>query len=103
DELYYGSLTVLHSFPTRRSSDLEVLNSLLTMVQKGIKFTERDVLYAIELSKENKIHLFETLFETTITKNSRGQTIRAKTLGQKDYVQAMRNNDLVFGIGPAGT
>jgi len=81
----------------------EVLNSLLTMVQKGIKFTERDVLYAIELSKENKIHLFETLFETTITKNSRGQTIRAKTLGQKDYVQAMRNNDLVFGIGPAGT
>lgn len=81
----------------------EILNSLLKMVQKGIKFTERDVLYAIKLAEENKIELFETLFETTITKNSRGQTIRAKTLGQKEYVQAMRNNDLVFGIGPAGT
>lgn len=81
----------------------EVLNSLLAMVEKGIKFTERDVLYAIELAKEGKIELFKTLFETTVTKNSRGQTIRAKTLGQKEYVQAMRNNDLVFGIGPAGT
>ncbi len=81
----------------------EVLNSLLKMVQKGIKFSERDILYAVELAKENKIELFETLFEATITKNSKGQTIRAKTLGQKEYVQAMRNNDLVFGIGPAGT
>lgn len=81
----------------------EVLNSILKMVQKGINFSERDILYAIELAKENKIELFETLFEATITKNSKGQTIRAKTLGQKEYVQAMRKNDLVFGIGPAGT
>lgn len=81
----------------------EILNSLLKMVQKGIKFSERDILYAIELAKDNKIELFETLFNATITKNSKGQTIRAKTLGQKEYVQAMRNNDLVFGIGPAGT
>ncbi len=81
----------------------DILNSLLKMIQKGIKFTERDILYAIELAKDNKIELFETLFDATITKNVKGKTIRAKTLGQKDYIQAMRNNDLVFGIGPAGT
>src|SRR5699024_7186282 len=75
----------------------------LKMIQKGIKFTERDILYAIELAKENKIELFETLFDATITKNVKGKTIRAKTLGQKEYIQAMRKNDLVFGIGPAGT
>src|SRR5699024_6454941 len=81
----------------------DILNSLLKMIQKGIKFTERDILYAIELAKENKIELFETLFDATITKNVKGKTIRAKTLGQKEYIQAMRKNDLVFGIGPAGT
>lgn len=81
----------------------KILNSLLKMVQKGIQFTERDILYAIELAKEDKIELFESLFDATITKNSKGQTIRAKTLGQNEYLQAMRKNDLVFGIGPAGT
>ena len=80
-----------------------LLKSLLKMVEKGIKLSERDVLYAIELGKKGKLELFESLFDTIITKNFNGQTIRAKTLGQKEYVKSMRENDLVFGIGPAGT
>lgn len=80
-----------------------VLNSLLQVIKKGQILTERDVLYAIELAKEGKINQFETLFEDVITKNASGKPIRVKTLGQKRYVQAIRSNDLVFGIGPAGT
>lgn len=65
--------------------------------------TERDIIYGIELAKQGKIEQFETLFEDEITKNQQGKPIRVKTLGQRDYVQSIKANDLVFGIGPAGT
>lgn len=80
-----------------------ILESLLQVIKKGQILTERDVVYAIQLAKENKLEQFETLFEDEITKNYKGKPIRVKTLGQKEYVDAMRNYDLVFGIGPAGT
>lgn len=81
----------------------EILLSLLTIIRKGLTIAERDVVYAIELAKEGKINQFETLFEDEITKNVKGKPIRVKTLGQKNYIAAIRANDLVFGIGPAGT
>ncbi|HLS66451.1 MAG TPA: PhoH family protein [Pseudogracilibacillus sp.] len=80
-----------------------ILNSLLQVIKKGQMLSERDVIYAIQLAKENKLHQFETLFEDEITKNYKGKPIRVKTLGQKEYVEAMRQYDLIFGIGPAGT
>ena len=44
-------------------------------------------------------HLLD-LYDEEITKDAFGKTIRAKTMGQRIYVNAMKNNDLVFGIGP---
>lgn len=81
----------------------EVLHSLLTSIRKGISITERDTIYAVDLAKKGKVNQLETLFEDEITKNANGKSIRVKTLGQRNYLQAIRQNDLVFGIGPAGT
>src|SRR5690606_15290685 len=81
----------------------DVLLTLLHVVRKGITIAERDIVYAIELAKDGKINQFETLFEDVIAKNVKGKEIRIKTLGQKSYVSAIKKNDLVFGIGPAGT
>lgn len=81
----------------------DVLDKLLMMIEKEIKVTERDVLYAIELALENRIDEFSQLFDAHITRNYKGQMIRAKTLGQKAYLRALRKKELVFGIGPAGT
>ncbi|WP_047981460.1 PhoH family protein [Ornithinibacillus contaminans] len=81
----------------------DVLLTLLHVVRKGITIAERDIVYAIDLAKEGKINQFETLFEDVIAKNVKGKAIQIKTLGQKSYVSAIRENDLVFGIGPAGT
>ncbi|WP_404453051.1 PhoH family protein [Virgibacillus necropolis] len=81
----------------------DILLSLLNIIRKGLTIAERDVVYAIELAKEGKINQFETLFEDEITKNVKGKPIRVKTLGQKKYIAAIKSNDLVFGIGPAGT
>lgn len=80
-----------------------VLNSLLTLIKRSKEFSERDVIYAIKLARQAKIVQFEALFDEEITKNANGKSIQAKTIGQQAYVTAMRKNDLVFGIGPAGT
>ncbi|MFG6148480.1 PhoH family protein [Halobacillus sp. B23F22_1] len=81
----------------------EILLAVLALIRKGLSITERDVVYAVELAKKGKINQFEALFEDEITKNAKGKSVRVKTLGQRSYVAAIKNNDLVFGIGPAGT
>ncbi|KGX93585.1 phosphate starvation protein PhoH [Pontibacillus halophilus JSM 076056 = DSM 19796] len=81
----------------------QVFHALLKIVRKGLNVSERDVIYAVELAKKGKIEQFETLFEDEITKNAKGKPIRVKTLGQRSYVAKIKSNDLVFGIGPAGT
>ncbi|GGB29074.1 AAA family ATPase [Virgibacillus dakarensis] len=81
----------------------EILLTFLSIIRKGLTISERDVVYAVELAKSGKINQLETLFEDEITKNVKGKSIRVKTLGQKSYISAIKANDLVFGIGPAGT
>ncbi|MCM3738702.1 PhoH family protein [Oceanobacillus luteolus] len=81
----------------------EVLFSLLSLIQKGISFSERDIGYAVEMARKGNINQFEAMFEDEITKNVKGKSIRVKTLGQKNYIERIRSNDLVFGFGPAGT
>ena len=81
----------------------DILLTLLVIIRKGLSISERDIVYAVDLAKQGKMDQFETLFEDEIMKNAKGKSIRIKTLGQKTYVNAMKENDLVFGIGPAGT
>ncbi len=80
-----------------------VFQHLLTSVRSGISISERDVLYAIHMIKTGKTEQLSKLDFEEIAKNSKGKAIRAKTLGQKKYVAAIKQSDLVFGIGPAGT
>lgn len=81
----------------------DILAGLLQVIRKGISITERDVIYAIQLAEAGKMDEFLHLYDEEITKNARGKSIRIKTLGQRQYINAIRKNDLVFGIGPAGT
>lgn len=76
---------------------------LLELVRRQYVLTERDILYAIELSKEMKADQLLELFKGEITVTYRGKPIRAKTIGQRRYISLIRQKDIVFGIGPAGT
>lgn len=80
-----------------------LLASLLNLIRKGIEISERDVLYAIKMAKKHKLEFFESMYEEEITKNAKGKPIRVKTIGQREYIAAMKRHDLIFGIGPAGT
>ncbi|MGE8206204.1 PhoH family protein [Heyndrickxia sp. NPDC080065] len=90
-----------------RESDIEkvnqILSQLLKVIKKGIHISERDVVYAIQMEKQGLLEYFTDIYEEEITKNAKGKTIRVKTLGQRQYIAAIKKHDLVFGIGPAGT
>ncbi|AZV44435.1 PhoH family protein [Peribacillus asahii] len=81
----------------------DILKALLSVVRKGINISSRDVVYAIELAKKGTLEYFRDLYEEEIAKTARGKSIRVKTIGQRHYIQAIKRQDLVFGIGPAGT
>jgi phosphate starvation-inducible protein PhoH and related proteins len=81
----------------------DLLRHLLIIIRKGITISERDVMYAVQLAKKGALDYLISLYEEEITKNAKGKSIRVKTLGQRHYVAAIKQHDLVFGIGPAGT
>lgn len=81
----------------------KILQQLLVVIRKGVSISERDVAYAIQLAQQGKIAQFEELYEEEIFKTAKGKSIRVKTMGQRRYIHAMKKNDIVFGIGPAGT
>ncbi|HFJ9283746.1 TPA: PhoH family protein [Bacillus toyonensis] len=81
----------------------KILQQLLVVIRKSVSITERDVAYAIQLAQQGKIAQFEDLYEEEIFKTAKGKSIRVKTMGQRRYIHAMKKNDIVFGIGPAGT
>ncbi|PFM65708.1 phosphate starvation-inducible protein PhoH [Bacillus cereus] len=81
----------------------KILQQLLVVIRKGVSISERDVAYAIQLGQQGKIAQFKELYEEEIFKTAKGKSIRVKTMGQRRYIHAMKKNDIVFGIGPAGT
>ncbi len=77
-----------------------VINHLLNRARAGQKVTPHDVRYAVRSAKEgNALHEMGG----SILTNARGRAIGPRTDGQKEYVRAIKENALVFGIGPAGT
>ena len=81
-----------------------VMRSLIAVAQKGDVVTAEAVHRAAALQGDDRRrdqHVSQVLSQTVLS--ARGRTIRPKTLGQRDYVQAIEENTIVFGIGPAGT
>ena len=81
----------------------QVIQALLVLVNRGMTIGTPDVVTAITMVKNDEIDKFVALYEEEIIKDSYGKPIRVKTLGQKIYVDSVKNHDIVFGIGPAGT
>lgn len=76
---------------------------ILYMLRSGQQLALPEIEYAIELIRAGQKDKLRTLFSDLLYITPRGRKIKPKTMGQKAYVDAMRNNDIVFGIGPAGT
>lgn len=81
----------------------EILNQLEELIKRSIHIGPADVVTAIKMAKNNTLQFFISMYEEEIGKDHDGKPIRAKTFGQRQYIQSIKKNDVTFGIGPAGT
>ena len=81
----------------------KVIYSLLKLIVSGVSISRRDVIYAQKLVEKDNLDQLSELYHIKIARTYNGKLIYPKTLGQKSYYYALKNNDVVFGIGPAGT
>ena len=81
----------------------QLLHALLKVIRKGINIDQRDVATAVEMTQKGTIEYFAELYDEEIARTTKGKPIRAKTIGQREYIQAIRHRDVIFAIGPAGT
>jgi len=80
-----------------------LLAELIQISDKGTEIEAQNVNYAVMMSKENEDDGLLTMDESCICHTISGKPVCPKTIGQKKYVQAMKEHMIVFGLGPAGT
>ena len=98
-----GSDVKIGGEPENVDLAIRVIQNLIGMASAGTTIGEQEVRYVISQIREGNGEELETLGQDCVCITSRGTPIRAKTLGQKKYVETIEKNSIVFGIGPAGT
>ena len=90
---------------TREQADLActVLEKLIAMLRRNEKIDKSRINYAVELAKEGNADMIDAIMQDVIAITARGRQVRCKTLGQRNYVKAVRENVVTFAVGPAGT
>ena len=97
-----GAVTITGSEDmVKRAS--KVLKELTVLSERGNQIEEQSVDYAITMGMEEKENVLTEIDSDCICHTINGKPIKPKTLGQKAYVDAIRKNMIVFGLGPAGT
>ena len=80
-----------------------IMEQLVELSKRGNEIQEQNVDYAITMGREDQEEVLTQIDEDTICHTITGKPIKPKTLGQKRYVDAIRDKMIVFGLGPAGT
>lgn len=82
---------------------IRALNSMLVLLKNGEILDKQNMRYLFDLVGEGIESQIENLLKEVVCMTAKGKQIKAKTLGQGHYIRQMKNHDLIFGIGPAGT
>ncbi len=98
-----GSDIKIAGAPENVEKTVKVIQNLLGMISSGTSVSEQEVRYVISQIESGNEEELSHLGEGCVLITSRGVPIKAKTLGQKQYIEKISKNPIVFGIGPAGT
>ena len=79
------------------------LTALVKLAQAGETIDQTRTAYCIELARENRTDEMQALENGVVAITARGKQIKCKTVGQKNYINAIKKNTVTFGVGPAGT
>lgn len=82
---------------------VNVIESLEKLAKRGNEITEQNVDYALALTASDSTDTLIEIDNDIICRTINGKPIKPKTMGQKKYIDSIRKNTIVFGIGPAGT
>ena len=82
---------------------INVINKLLGMLSRGEPIDRSRIRYAVSLANEGNIDRIEEIMRDVIAITYRGKQVKCKTLGQRQYVQSIKDNLMTFAVGPAGT
>ncbi len=98
-----GSEIKVAGEPEQVDKALSAIHNLLAMASRGETIGTQEVTYVMSQIEVGNAEQLEELGKDVVCVNIHGAPIKAKTLGQKQYIQSIKNNNIVFGIGPAGT
>lgn len=82
---------------------ISVIQQMANLSKSGNIITDQNINYAVSLSKTGNEKVITELDKDTVCHTINGKPVKAKTLGQKNYLDAIDKNMIVFGVGPAGT
>ncbi len=80
-----------------------VFQELIYLYREGNPVTNHDVRYSLRMIMAGQADFLHQMFADTVLVTARGRHLKPKTLGQSQYLEAIRHNYITFGIGPAGT
>lgn len=81
----------------------QAVDGLVSLIEKGEKIDEQVVRYVFTLVKEGRQYELKKMSDDGICVTASGKIVKPKTLGQKRYVELIKKNTIVLGVGPAGT
>ncbi|WP_395318551.1 PhoH family protein [Fructilactobacillus frigidiflavus] len=81
----------------------DILFNMLKLIHTGIEVNASDFVSAVGMARNGKISALPELYNQVLIKDRKGNPVRVKNFGQREYIQAIYHNDITFGIGPAGT
>lgn len=98
-----GSAIKVGGAPENVDKAVSAINQLMAYAARGETIGEQEVRYVMGQIDDGNEEELKDLGKDVICVTSNGTPLKAKTLGQKNYVEKIKNNPIVFGIGPAGT
>jgi phosphate starvation-inducible PhoH-like protein len=82
---------------------IALINKLIKLSNGGITFGSADIVSGLKMAERGTLDYFDDLYKEELLKDYSGKPVRVRNFGQRQYVNAIRHNDITFGIGPAGT
>ncbi|MBQ3501423.1 MAG: PhoH family protein, partial [Oscillospiraceae bacterium] len=98
-----GTQIKISGDPEKVSLAGRAVQSLLSLISRGEELNDQNIHYVMDLVNEGNEDQIGKISSDVICITSKGRPVKAKTLGQKAYVEAIKNTTITIGVGPAGT
>lgn len=98
-----GTMLRISGEPANVAAAARAVEGMLLLIENHTPLEDQTVRYCLSLAHDGEEKRVRELTEDFVTVTVKGRPIRPKTLGQKEYLNSIRNNAITFGVGPAGT